>query len=190
MSSRSRYSLVAIAMHWLIAALILINLFLGWRMGQLDGLAKFETFQLHKSLGISVLVLSVFRLGWRLLNPPLPLPPGMAPRERVLASATHWAFYALMIVLPLTGWVIVSASPFNIPTMVFQTLPWPHLGFIHDLPLEIRKAIEGAVGGVHEVLAYGWAALIVLHVTAALKHQFVDRDNLFGRMIPGLSKEI
>ncbi|MGH6781710.1 MAG: cytochrome b, partial [Sphingomonadaceae bacterium] len=91
MSSRSRYSIVAISMHWLIAVLILANLALGWRMGFLDGLEKFTFFQLHKSIGISVLVLSVLRLGWRLLNPSPPLPAGMTHWERRLASTTHRA---------------------------------------------------------------------------------------------------
>ena len=180
-----RYTGVAIALHWLIAALILLNLYLGWRMGFEKGMAQFATFQLHKSVGITVLAFSLIRLAWRLSHRPPPYPRDQAHWERVTASAVHWTFYGLMIGMPLTGWVIVSASPLNIPTLLFRTIPLPHIGLVHDLSMATRKAIEGNVAQVHVVLAYGFAALIALHVAAALKHQFVDHDAELSRMLPG-----
>src|SRR3990167_10371353 len=113
MRQRTRYSAVAMLLHWSIAALIIANLFLGWRMGFLKGLAQFDMFQLHKSVGITVLVLSIVRLVWRMLNPVPPLPAGMKGWEVAAAHVTHWAFYGLMIGLPLTGWTVVSVSPWN-----------------------------------------------------------------------------
>jgi cytochrome b561 len=185
MAQTRRYTLVAIALHWIIALLIMTNLALGWRMGFLKGLEQFEYIQLHKSIGITVLVLSLARLGWRLVNPPPPLPP-MAGWERGLAKAAHWAFYGVMIGMPLTGWAMVSVSAYNIPTLLWQAIPWPHLPVIHDLPMGRRKSIEDVSGTLHMLMAFGAVSLILLHVAAALKHQFVARDGLLGRMIPGL----
>ena len=185
-----RYTGVAIALHWLIAALILLNLYLGWRMSFEKGMAQFATFQLHKSVGISVLAFSLVRLAWRLSHRPPPYPRDQARWERVTASAVHWTFYGLMIVMPLTGWIIVSASPLNLPTLLFKTIPFPHIGPVHDLAMPMRKAIEDNVGAVHGLLAYGFAALIVLHVAAALKHQFVDRDDELSRMLPGRGRAV
>lgn len=181
----TRYSSLAMILHWLIAVLILGNLVLGLRMGGAHGLAQFQMFQLHKSLGISVLLLSLVRIAWRLANPPPPLSAALRPWERVLARITHGAFYLAMIALPLTGWLIVSASKFNLPTLLFGTVPWPHIAPVHAASIAERARIEGVAGSTHEVLAWMMIALIVLHVAGALKHQFVDRDGIVGRMLPG-----
>lgn len=186
-SPRLRYSAVAMILHWAIAALILANLFVGWRMGFLEGLAQFDAFQLHKSIGISVLVLSLVRLGWRLGHRAPPLPAGMPAFERFAAAATHAFFYVLMIGMPLTGWALVSVSPLNIPTLLWHRVPWPHIAFLHDLPGAPRAAVESMATGSHVALAFGGAALIALHILAALKHQFLDGDGVLGRMLPFLS---
>ncbi len=182
--ARSRYSTVAIVLHWTIAVLILANIATGLRMDRLDGLAKFEAFQFHKSIGITVLLLSLLRLGWRLINPPPPLPADLSRFERVAALATHWGFYGFMIAQPLTGWIIVSASPYNLPTLLFKRIPWPHLGFVHDLPMATRKLIDANFGTIHVVLAWSLLALVALHVAAALKHHFIDRNDVLERMLP------
>ncbi|NIJ09496.1 cytochrome b561 [Sphingomonas vulcanisoli] len=180
-----RYSLVAIAFHWLIALLILFNLYLGWSMDHwATGMSKFSIFQLHKSIGITVLALSVLRLLWRLTHKAPPFPATMQAWERTAASVTHWTFYALMIVLPFTGWIVVSASPLNIPTLLFKTVPLPHLGFVHDQPIGTRTAIDHGIGTTHLVLAYIFGALILIHIAAALKHQFIQRDGVLRRMLP------
>ena len=182
----SRYSHVAMLLHWAIAALILANLFLGWRMSFLKGLAQFDMFQLHKSVGITVLLLSVARLVWRLTHPAPALPATMARWERFGAHATHWFFYLMMIGMPLTGWAMVSVSPWNIPTLLWHSIPWPHIGFLHDLAPARKAGVEAASGSIHLYLAFGGAGLIALNVAAALKHQFITRDNVLGRMVPGL----
>ncbi|KQN91277.1 hypothetical protein ASE90_00050 [Sphingomonas sp. Leaf67] len=184
---RTRYSAVAMVLHWTIAVLILANLLLGWRMGYLKGMAQFDMFQLHKSIGITVLVLSVPRLAWRLLNPPPPTVAPMKPWEHRVASATHWFFYVMMIGMPLTGWAMVSVSPYNIPTLLWKTIPWPHIGVLHSLDAAGKAQVEAIGGGAHLYLALGGAALIALHVAAALKHQFITRDGVLGRMVPGLA---
>lgn len=183
----TRYSAVAILLHWTIAVLIMANLLLGWRMGYLAGMAQFDMFQLHKSVGITVLLLSVARLAWRLVHRP---PPSVAPMKRwenVVANATHWLFYVMMIGMPLTGWAMVSVSKYDFPTLLWKTIAWPHIGFLHALDAGSKREVEAVGGSVHLYLALGGSALIALHVAAALKHQFVNRDGVLGRMLPGLS---
>ena len=180
-----RYTLVAIVLHWLIAAAVLTNLYLGWRMSRAEGMEKFTLFQLHKSVGITVLTLTVLRIVWRLLHRPPPYPATMTRWERLAAGAVHALFYLLMVAMPLTGWIVVSASAFNIPTLLYGTIPLPHIGVVHDLPMAQRHAIETGVGASHFLLAYLFAGLIMLHVAAALKHQFVERDDVLRRMLPG-----
>ena len=136
------------------------------------------------SVGISVLALTLARIGWRIANPPPAYPPTMRNWERTAAHSVHLTFYALMLAMPLSGWVIVSASPLNIPTLLFGAVPLPHLGFVHDLSIGARGAIEAKVGTGHALLAYLFAGLIALHVAAALKHQFVERDAVLPGMLP------
>jgi cytochrome b561 len=211
---RDRYSAVAIVLHWTIAALILWNIVLGmemnglkplpggavrvdllswgaWHVGWTEHkaiapLLKFQVFQLHKSVGFTVLFFSLLRLAWRLAHRPPPFPPTMKRWEKLAAETVHWAFYGIMIGMPLTGWVIVSASPTNIPTLLYKTVPFPHLGFIHGLPLETRRALEENVGDVHIVLAWIAITLFLIHVGAALKHQFWTKDGVIYRMAPFL----
>jgi len=183
---RTRYSAVSIMFHWTIAVLILANLLLGWRMGYLTGMEQFGMVQLHKSIGITVLVLSLGRIAWRLLNPPPPSTALEKPWEHRAAHITHWFFYVMMIGMPLTGWAMVSVSAFNIPTLLWKTIPWPHIGFLNALDPMGRARVEAANGSVHLYLALGGGALIALHVAAALKHQFIVRDGVLGRMVPGL----
>lgn len=147
-------------------------------------MAKFTMFQLHKSVGITVLLLSVVRLAWRLVNPAPPLPTGMKGWERFAAHATHGFFYLMMIGMPLTGWAVVSVSPWNIPTLLWSKIPWPHIGFLHALNPSAKASVEAISSNVHMLLAFGGAALIALHVGAALKHQFILRDGVLGRMLP------
>jgi cytochrome b561 len=187
MSPSPRYSAVAMLLHWAIAAFILANLFVGWRMGGLTGMAQFDSFQLHKSIGITVLVLTVLRIVWRVTHRAPPLPATMPAIERFAAQATHLAFYGLMLGLPLTGWALVSVSPLNIPTLLWHTVPWPHIAMLHDLPAPARQSVDHWATGTHVSLAFGGAALIALHVLAALKHQFITRDGVMGRMVPFLS---
>ncbi|MEO1264227.1 MAG: cytochrome b [Pseudomonadota bacterium] len=182
-----RYTTVAIALHWVIAFSIIAMLATGsWMVDALQVQATqalaFETYQFHKSLGLTVLVLSVARLAWRLFNPPPPMPEHMGGAQRFAAHATHVLFYALMIGMPLSGWAMVSASPLGLPTIVFGWFEWPHIAFL--AAAENKAAIEEQLKLAHLYAGYLMFALIVLHIAAALKHQFIDRDALLSRMSP------
>ena len=180
-----RYSTVSILLHWTIAALILTQIPLGWRMSDLpDGLAKFELFQLHKSIGLTILLLSLARLAWRLTHPAPPLPDHMARWEKVFARATHVGFYLVMIGMPLVGWAIVSASPYNIPTLLWDVVPWPHLPVLPDLPADEKKEVAETLAGVHSATAWLAIGLLGLHVAGALKHHLLDKDTVLWRMLP------
>jgi len=175
----TRYSAVAIALHWLIALAIVALVVIGIVMTGLpdtDLTRKFALYQLHKSLGITVLALSLLRLAWRLTHRPPPLPGTLKPWERRAAWATHIGFYGLIIVIPLLGWAMVSASPYNIPTVLWGEIPWPHL--------RVPKSAFEAFRTGHVLLAFGAIALLVLHVAAALKHHYILRDDVLARMLP------
>ncbi|MDP3855790.1 YceI family protein [Phenylobacterium sp.] len=184
---RSRYSLVAIALHWLIAAAIIFQLILGWRgHGLRTTLEGFGLIQLHKSVGVTILALSLMRLAWRLTHRPPPEPETLAPWERRLAVATHWGFYVIMIGLPLSGWVVVSTSKITIPTLLYGTLPWPHVPGLAELAAPAKMAWNLIAYGVHKSLAWTAWGLLALHVAGALKHQLFSRDEpVLARMAPG-----
>ncbi len=164
-------------------------LVLGLPYDEAKGLASFTLLQLHKSIGFSVLGLSLIRLALRLtIYPPPPEPETLTPVEKIASAVVHWGFYAIMIGLPLTGWVMVSASRINIPTLFFnnENLPIPHIGFLHGLPRAQRGPIADSFTDIHLRMVNVTFALLFLHIGAALKHQFVDRDGVAGRMIPFL----
>jgi cytochrome b561 len=182
---RSTYSAVAIGLHWLIAALIFANIGLAWYFNTLTDEAAVPLVALHKSIGITVLLLTLARIAWRLIHPAPPLPATMKPWERWAAKATHLVFYVLMLGLPLSGWAWVSASPLIKvhPTTLFGILPWPAFPF-PGLDSDQLHDARHVLGTTHRVLGYVAYATIVLHVAAALKHQIIDRDDVLARMIP------
>lgn len=181
-----RYATVAIVLHWLIALLIVLQVSLAWRMGGKPTPESFAVFQLHKSIGITVLLLSLIRLGWRLANPPPPEPAGLKRWERVLSLAVHWGFYVIMIGMPLTGWLTVSASRIEIPTLLYGVVHWPSMPGIADLAPAAKKTAHLVGERGHGLLALGIYALFALHVGGALKHQLFDRRTpILPRMVPG-----
>ncbi|RZK81532.1 MAG: cytochrome b, partial [Methylobacterium sp.] len=164
-----RYTRVAIAFHWAIAALVLALLGIGLAMTHADlaPMRRFQLYQWHKSVGITVLVLSLLRLGWRAFHRPPPLPAAMPALERAAAHLAHGVLYALIIAMPLVGWALVSASPFNIPTVLYGVVPWPHLPIVTDLPN--KAAVEAGSKLVH---ASG----------AGMQHEKGDQEPGAGRM--------
>jgi cytochrome b561 len=183
-----RYSVVAVVLHWLIGIAIVAMIAAGLIMTNMTpgSTAQFQLYQLHKSVGITVLLLSFVRLAWRLMHPVPPLPTTLKPWEHVAARVTHFGFYVLMIAVPFTGWAMVSASVFNIPTLLYGVIPWPHLPFLPDLAN--KEPIEEALSEIHELLAFGIVALLILHIGAALKHHFVLKDDVVTRMMPFLKR--
>ncbi len=198
LASRLKYNGVAMGLHWLIAALILTNYVLAWLFNGhvllidvpgLHGPDKLAATQWHKTLGISILLLSVLRLVWRLLNPPPKLSPHLAVWERLLAHLVHGLFYVFMIGMPLAGWAMVSASTRLkvFPINMFGLFNWPAIAPLANLPKAQMKHWYDLLETLHSDW-FGWlgVVLIFLHVGAALKHQILDRDNELARMIPGL----
>jgi len=186
---RDRYSHVAIALHWTIAILLLSNIGIAWYFNTLHGMARLSPIALHQSIGLTVLVLSVARLVWRLVNPPPKLPGYVTGWEKLLSTVVHWSFYVVMIGLPLTGWAMRSASPLHhiLPIKLFF-IPWPAIGPLASMAPDQAKSAEHLFEAAHGLLgklAYG---LIVLHVAGALKHQFISRDDVVARMIPILKR--
>ena len=181
----SGYSIVAITLHWLIAALILTNIGLAWYFGSLPKLAQIPFIQFHKSIGITVLLLTLLRIGWRLTHPPPPLPEAMAGWERIAARATHLFFYGFMLAMPLSGWAMVSASPVIKvhPTVLYGLVPWPAFPLPGHGPDQLHAA-EDLFHDTHSTLALIAYAMITLHVAAALKHHLLDRDDVLARMLP------
>jgi cytochrome b561 len=185
-NSRDRYGAVAMTLHWLLAGAILFMLWLGPFMTSLEETdpLTFPLFQIHKSIGLTILALTLARLLWRLANPVPPLPAGMRPWERVSARAVHVLFYVLMIAIPLFGWATVSSAPLAVPTMWFGVFEWPHIPLLADLPRAEKRVIEGPLAATHSVLAFSMLALAGLHAAAAFKHHFRDRDDVLKRMLP------
>jgi cytochrome b561 len=170
-----RYTRTAALLHWVIAVLILTNLVLAVTSANSESGLHRTVLNLHKSIGFSVLLLSLVRLAWRLYCPPPPILEGKAAWERPLASIVHVAFYFMMILIPLLGWWVSSAAKTLHPINV---LGW-HAPF---LPVMRGKEFAGGFMTMHKTLGFSMAALLVLHIGAALKHKFINRDGVMGRM--------
>jgi cytochrome b561 len=178
----SGWGWVTRALHWTMAALILYQLALGLRMVRVDDLlARFALTQVHKSWGVAIFVLALLRVGWRLANPRPPLPAAMPGWERRAALASHAALYVLMLALPITGWLLASASPvqdlLRMENLVFGRFALP------DPFVPGSEALDRAFRAVHAGAALALATLLAVHAAAALRHQFVDRDDLLARML-------
>lgn len=184
--SLQTYSRVAIALHWVIAVMIISMFVLANLMGNPETPNRFALYQWHKSIGITIFLLTFLRLGWRLTHRPPPLPEDMKSWERRVAKLTHIGFYVLMLGVPLLGWALVSASPLGIPTKLYGIIPWPHLPVLSGL--EDKKAASEFFAKLHEIGAKLFFVLIVLHVAAALKHHFINKDNVLARMLPFIKK--
>jgi cytochrome b561 len=180
----ARYNTVAMGLHWLIALLIVVQIWLGWTMGDLDDdVAAKNLERIHISLGFVTLALSVVRVAWRFTYTAPPPPVGQAKWERALAASVKGLFYILILAIPLTGWAMESIGPRPIP---FFGLEWPHLPFMGGRAPEVARPLKDALEDIHgSKLVWPLIALVALHVLGALKHQFDGRPVLY-RMIPFL----
>ncbi len=174
-NTADRYGGVAQALHWGIVILLFAQFTLASRAKDLaPGLAKLELVSWHKSLGITLLILVLIRLGWRLFNSPPPLPP--MPRWQVIAAGmNHWALYLLLLAQPMVGWLMSSAA--NYPVNLFGLVQLPGL-------VGPDAAFKERMHDLHQLLGALLVLSIALHVLAALKHQFYDEDGLLKRMLP------
>jgi cytochrome b561/polyisoprenoid-binding protein YceI len=178
-TASSRYTAVAVALHWAIAILILFMIWLGWNMEENE-----TRYQLHKSIGISILILSVARVAWRVMNPPPPLPADMKPLEKTASHYVHMGLYVLIIAMPLLGWALVSTSKFQVPTVLFGTVSWPNIPFLGGL--RGNDIVHAILETLHSKGAWVIIGLLVLHVAGAIKHEFSGEEGVLKRMIPGL----
>jgi cytochrome b561 len=172
----TRYTRTAIVLHWLMAGLILCSLSVGlYMVGMKLSPGRIKLFNWHKWIGVTIWWFAVVRLGWRATHPAPLLPPSVPGWQRALADASHTLLYALLLIIPLTGWLYSSASGFQV--VYFGILPLPDL--VHK-----DAVLADQLKFVHHTLNWTLIGLLVLHVGAALKHHFVDRDDVLARMLP------
>jgi len=170
-----RYGSVAQTLHWVIVGLLIVQFTLGKIAADLpNGFDKLVLLARHKSFGITILSLALLRLAWRLLDRPPPLPP-MPGWQATAARISHFSLYTLLFAMPLTGWTMSSAS--NYPVSWFGLVQLPDL-------VAPDPALKEGLNEIHVTLSNVLLALASLHVAAALKHQFLDRDGLLYRMLP------
>lgn len=173
-NSEQRFGWMTMGLHWLMALLILGMLTLGLYMVTLPiSLQKLKLYGWHKEYGFVILALAFFRLSWRLINvnPRLSLP----LLEQIAARSMHWALYGFLFAMPITGWLITSASGINASFFGLFTIP--------NL-IGPNNELLGWFRWMHQWLAYGLIAAITLHSLAALKHHFYDKDDILRRMLP------
>ena len=178
---RDRYSNVAIFLHWLLAALVLAQILLvmaGDAAPNRESAAIWR--DLHKSVGMSILGLTVLRIIWRMVHPVPPPLPGTPVWQKHLATVVHVLLYAILLILPLTGWLASSAAG--------RDIVWFGLFDLPLLPVEGGREAAGQFMDMHRIVVKGLYVLVALHVLAALKHHFVDRDSVLSRMVPGLRR--
>ena len=171
-----RYSTGAIVLHWLIAVLIALNFAAAWIS---EDMPKAEAMQImgnHKAIGITILILTLIRIGWRLTHTAPAFAPTVKPWEALLARVTHGLMYVLMIAIPLAGWALHSAFSGGKPIPVFGLFAYP------GLPMAESKATGETFAAIHGNLATALLVLAGIHVLGALKHQFLDHDGNLGRM--------
>lgn len=175
-----RYTRTAITLHWAVALLIFAAFPLGVYMHELPfSPTKLRLYSYHKWIGVSIFLLAALRLAWRSTHRPPPLPDTMPRWERLAAHATHSLLYALIFIIPLSGWLMSSAK--GVQTVWFGVLPLPDL-------VAKNKELGDLLKEVHEALNFTLLGVVLAHIGAALKHQFIDRDAILARMIPFLGK--
>ena len=172
-----RYSTGAIWFHWIIAILIIFNLIVGIFHDAVPALKPL--MGAHMAVGITVLVLTLARIAWRLGHRPPPFAESMAAWERTAATTVRRIFYALLLLMPLSGWIMVSNGRHPHPINWFSVFNVP--------ALTLSPAARQPADTTHLVLGYLFAALVVVHIAAALRHHFLLRDSVLGRVIPGLA---
>lgn len=183
-ADEGRYSPVAIVFHWVMAALVVFQLALGWWMGRAPvGADKVGAHDLHYAIGLVMLVLVVCRGSWRLLAPPVINDADKPGLESLFAHVGHYVFYLCLFGLPLSGWAMLSATAREEQLLLAGIAPWPLMPF-QELTAERRWQIEAAAEWMHFGLVVSLLMLIPVHIVAALKHHFIDRDDVFHGMAP------
>jgi cytochrome b561 len=174
-TNSTTYTGIAIAFHWLMALIIFIAFPLGVYMHELPlSPTKLQLYSYHKWIGITILLLAILRVTWRLSHQPPALPASLPRWQQVATHAVHHSLYLLLILIPLSGWLMSSAKGFQ--TVWFGILPLPNL-------VAKDKALGDFFQELHEVLNFALLGLVSIHILAALKHHFIDRDGILKRML-------
>jgi len=177
----ARYTKTAKSLHWLMAVLFFGMLGLGFYMQGLPlSPDKLKLYSWHKWVGVTVFLLALFRIAWRVTHQPPALPSSMPRLMQIAAHAGHHMLYMLMFLIPLSGWLMSSAKGFQ--TVWFGILPIPDL-------IEKNKLLGDLLQTVHVSLNYLFIAVLIGHIGAALKHHFIDKDDILTRMLPGSGKD-
>jgi cytochrome b561 len=172
----SRFSATAIALHWLVFVLIACGFALALYMTELRlSPLKLKYYSWHKWIGVTVFMLAAARVAWRFTHAAPPLPLSMPAWQRRAAAISHVLLYALILVIPVSGWLYSSAA--GVPTVYLGLLQLPDF-------LERDKALAEVLKSVHVILNYTLLALVVTHAAAALKHHFIDGNDVLARMLP------
>lgn len=181
-----RYNAIAILMHWVVAIAIIAMIGSGLIMTSelLEAFKRFELFQWHKSLGVVVIFLVTFRIIWRVTHKAPPLPDSIPAKEKRLAHLGHVLLYWMMVILPLSGWLLVSSSSLGIPTIVFGGPEWPHIRFV-----EGNESVHEVAEFVHEFGAYAMIVLIAGHIAAVVLHKKKHKENLLKRMVFAIRRD-
>jgi cytochrome b561 len=173
----------AIAMHWIVAALIIATFGLGLWMGEVPARADRPFyFAIHASLGITLLVILVLRIGWTVLNPAPAAVAGTSPLQHAAARFTHLALYVLTLATVLIGWLLSGVKTTPIVPLAFGVVPMPS-------PLALSHSVEDFLEEAHEFAAYALIALAAIHMLAALWHHYILRDNTLRRMLGGSERQ-
>ena len=175
----SRYHSLTIALHWLMALAIVFMLCSGLYMvnADLPKADQYQWYQLHKSTGVLVLFGVIARIAIRLFTSQPALPGSLTSRDRKLAQWGHTALYAMMCILPLSGWLMVSSSPYGLPTIVFDWFQWPHIPGVQR-----NAGVESIAKATHWYTGLFLMAMLTLHIGAVIKHKRSENLNLLSRM--------
>lgn len=187
----AKYTRVAMLLHWAVALLMLGNVAIGQTIALLSDatLEKIDVrfwIDLHKSIGITVLGLAILRILWRATHRPPALSQVFASWERTAAHLVHWLLYVVIFALPLSGWAHDSAwvAASTHPLVLFGSVPFPRMGFLMAMSDASKDYWHDVLGTVHTYCAYSLYVLLALHIGGALKHQWIDRHPVLGRMLP------
>lgn len=193
-AARPHYHPIGIAFHWSIAALVFVQIWWGWRTSMLPaGYDKLDAYGVHAMLGLTILLLAFLRAGWRMIAPfilpELEKAEDYPDWQKLAAEATHLALYVLLFALPLSGWLMLSVTSANSGAIPLPgALQWPLLPFVAEMDFVDRARLEQRAENAHLAMVWMMTGLIALHVGAALKHHFIDKDDVLARMIPWLSR--
>lgn len=175
-NTRDAYGLVAQLFHWLVVVGITLQYVWAWRADETDSIRlEYQLIVQHKSIGMTVLMLAVLRILWRLFNRTPALPDGMKPWERFAAAFTHWALYGLILCIPLSGWIYSSAAGYGAEFYGLLDIP--------DL-VETSESLEDVFRDIHDLLGTALLVVVGVHIAAALQHHFIKKDNVLKRMLP------